>query len=410
MTTIKKIKKCEVCKSSFGSTIHLGSHPMCDDLIKIGSRKRNIFYPVVLKICETCLTVAQKYHIKREKLFPKKYHYRARLTKDVINGQKDLVNEASNLYGNLKNKVVLDVGANDCSLLNEFKKRGSITLAIEPTNAIQDGAKNHRKFQSYFDKHIVSVIKKKYPSIDFITFTNVFAHINDLNSLLVNLKNLLNEKTVVIIENHYIGSVLEKKQFDTFYSEHLRTYSFNSFIYIAKFLGLKIDFVQFPRRYGGNIRVFLSKQKDDNFSSNQKQIKNILLKEKLFLEKFKKLNIYINRWKIKKKKIIYKYNRKYGPLPAKAFPGRAAIILCLLGLTNKNISLIYEKPSSKKIGYYAPGTKIEITSDNRMQKEVGKKPIINLAWHIDKEIKQYLKANKIKNKIITIIEPRDFLP
>ena len=125
--------------------------------------------------------------------------------------------------------------------------------------------------------------------------------------------------------------------------------------------------------------------------------------------KFKKLKIYIEKWKIRKKKIINQYNNKFGPLPAKAFPGRAAIILNLLGLTNKNISSIYEKPSSKKIGYYAPGTKIEIKSDDKIFKEVKNKPIINLAWHIDNEIKQYLRTNKIKNKIITIIEPKDFL-
>ena len=215
---IKKINSCEVCNTRFNNLLNLGNHPMCDDLVKIGSKRKNIFYPIILKICKRCLTVAQEYHIKRESLFPKKYHYRARFTKDVINGQKDLVKESLKLYGNLKNKVVLDIGANDCSLLNEFKKKGAITLAIEPTNAIKDGSNKHKKFQSYFNKSITNVVKKKYPSIDFITFTNVFAHINDLKSLIKNLKNLLNKNTVVIIENHYLGAVLEKKQFDTFYS------------------------------------------------------------------------------------------------------------------------------------------------------------------------------------------------
>ena len=49
---------------------------------------------------------------------------------------------------------------------------------------------------------------------------------------------------------------LRKSQFDTFYHEHPRTYSFSSFDYISKSLGLKITNVKFPKRYGGNIRVF----------------------------------------------------------------------------------------------------------------------------------------------------------
>ena len=122
-------------------------------------------------------------------------------------------------------------------------------------------SKTHQKtykYQSYFNKKIALKIKN-CGVINFITFTNVFAHINDFKKLLSNLKILLTNNTVLIVENHYLGSVLKEKQFDTFYSEHLRTYSFQSFIYIAKFLKLNISFVEFPKRYGGNIRVFNSK-------------------------------------------------------------------------------------------------------------------------------------------------------
>ena len=60
-------------------------------------------------------------------------------------------------------------------------------------------------------------------------FTNVFAHIEDLKNLLKNLGLILSENTVLIIENHYLGSIIKKNQFDTFYHEHPRTYSLKSF-------------------------------------------------------------------------------------------------------------------------------------------------------------------------------------
>ena len=63
--------------------------------------------------------------------------------------------------------------------------------------------------------------------------------------------------TMLVIENYYLGAVLEHRQFDTFYYEHPRTYSLNSFRYIAKSLGVELQGVEFPERYGGNIRVFL---------------------------------------------------------------------------------------------------------------------------------------------------------
>jgi len=403
---IKKNNYCEVCSKKLIKNIKLGNHPMCDDLIKVGLNKKAQLFPITLSMCENCLTVAQKIHINKTKLFPKNYHYRARLTKDVLNGQKNLVLQTEKFFGSLRKKNVLDIGANDCSLLNEFKKKGSKTIAVEPTNAIKDGLKYHTKYQSYFNKNISIKIKRKFKHIDFITFTNVFAHINNFQELLNNLKNLISEKTIVIVENHYLGSVLEKKQFDTFYSEHLRTYSFNSFLSIANNLKLNINQVQFPSRYGGNIRVFMSKRKK---IINVKVKKKLLLKEKNFSKEFLKINSHIKKWKNKKKKLILDLNKKHGPLPAKAFPGRAAIILKLLGLNKQNISAIYEKPGSKKIGFYAPGTKIKILNENNLKNYNKNIPIINLAWHISKEIKKYLIKKEIKNKIINIVENKDFI-
>ena len=79
---------------------------------------------------------------------------------------------------------------------------------------------------------VISLEDSKKNKIDLITFTNVFAHIDNLNLLILNLKKVLSKNTTIIIENHYMGSVLQKNQFDTFYHEHPRTYSLKSFIFL----------------------------------------------------------------------------------------------------------------------------------------------------------------------------------
>ena len=82
----------------------------------------------------------------------------------------------------------------------------------------------------------------------------------------------------------------------------------------------------------------------------------------------------------------------------------------MLNLNNKNISPIYEKPGSIKIGNFAPNTKIPIKSDLDLFKNIkDTRVILNLAWHIPKEIKLYLKQNKFRGKIINIIEQKDFI-
>jgi hypothetical protein len=102
--------------------------------------------------------------------------------------------------------------------------------------------------------------------------------------------------------------------------------------------------------------------------------------------------------------------KKYGPIPAKAFPGRASIILNLLKLDSNYISFIYEKNNSLKNYKFAPGTNIKIIPEKFFSKKNRKKKvIINLAWHINFEIKKYLKKKlKYQGKIIDIIDKSDF--
>ena len=397
--------RCEICKKTdLFSVLKLGKHPLCDDLIKVGNKKKNKLYKIEILFCKKCVTAYQKFQVKKEILFPSSYHYRAKFTNDVIKGMKNLTNECENIVGNLKNKVVLDIGCNDGSLLDFFRKKKCTTIGIEPTNAyIEAKRKGHEVYSNYFDSNVIEKIKKKYKTIDVITFTNVFAHIEDLQRLIINLKKLISETTILIIENHYLGAVIERKQFDTFYHEHPRTYSFTSFFKISKLLGMNILDCTFPKRYGGNIRVVFCRsiKQKNNFSK--------LMRNELFLfKKLLKLKGNIKIWrKNSREKILYLV-KKYGPLPAKAFPGRAAILLKILNLNEKNIKSIYEKKDSHKIGFYAPGTRIPIKSDIFLKKIDKKIPIINLAWHIKDEIKNYLYKQNIRNKILNIVNERDF--
>ena len=71
------------------------------------------------------------------------------------------------------------------------------------------------------------------------------------------------------------------------------------------------------------------------------------------------------------------------------------------------ISAAYEKPTSAKVGHYIPGTRIPISSDDDFDLSEETKPLLNLAWHIGREIKSYMQGRGYKGPIIDIIALED---
>jgi len=390
---MNEIKICEVCgNEDLHTVLDLGDHPLCDDLVPFDDPRVCKEYPIEILFCNQCLTGHQRFQVPKHDLFTTDYHYRARMTGSVLRGMSDLVNSCEQKFGDLSGKLVLDIGCNDGSLLGFFKEYGCKTIGVEPTGAAKDSL--HTTINAFFDADSAAKVLEMAGKPDIITFTNVFAHIEDLPELLKNLRTLISDKTVVVIENHYLGAVLDYGQFDTFYHEHPRTYSFNSFKYIAQSLGLNLIDCEFVSRYGGNIRAYMGSSKAIDFLS---------VNESKFMERFGMMNLAILDWRRKTRNMIYDHIKHHGKLRAKAFPGRAAILIKLLGLDERHISAVYEIKGSIKVGHYVPGTRIPILPESDLYLEPDQTaPILNLAWHLPAEVRENLKKNNYRGDVIDI--------
>ena len=65
-----QIKHCEVCgNDQLKNVLDLGNHPLCDDLIPIGSKDVCKEYPIDIVFCDICLTAHQRYQVPKKKLF-----------------------------------------------------------------------------------------------------------------------------------------------------------------------------------------------------------------------------------------------------------------------------------------------------------------------------------------------------
>ena len=100
-----------------------------------------------------------------------------------------------------------------------------------------DGLNNTK---DYFTNNLALKIKKKYGKAKIITETNVFAHMEEVLTLLKSIKNLMKKDGIFISESHYLYDLIQYNQYDTIYHEHLRYYSLSSLKFLFNKVGLEI--------------------------------------------------------------------------------------------------------------------------------------------------------------------------
>jgi 2-polyprenyl-3-methyl-5-hydroxy-6-metoxy-1,4-benzoquinol methylase len=395
------IDKCQICSSKKLIEVgNLGCQPLADDLQPFHSLERKYtHYPLILNLCEKCFLLQNKYIVGDKILYPKNYHYIPGISKDVVDNFKKLSKFLKDKYKLQKNDLIVDVGCNDGSLLKTFRDIGITNVAgVEPTNTIRFAKeKKITSYKSFFDEKIANKIKSTHGKAKIIVTTNVFAHTANLGKFLNAVRILLSEDGFFIIENHYLQKVIQLNQFDTFYHEHLRTYSLHSLKKLLKYYNFNLFYAKTSERYGGNIQAHFSKKKlHQNRSCGRilnNEIKFGLNKKKVYLNFFKrikKIKISLNKFfdKNKSKKIV-----------GKAFPARASVIINYFNFIPDYIDTIYEQPTSQKINKFVPGTNIKIKSSKEMLK-VNPDIVVIFAWHLFKSISRKWTRKGLKAKYI----------
>ncbi len=396
----RPITKCQISNSKkLESLIFLGYLPPVNTLKKIGSiPKEEITFPAELLFCNKSKLVQLGCIVDKEILFPYSYPYTSSTTKILRENFADLYKETKKKYSLNKNDLILDIGSNDGNLLSNFKSNHKV-LGVTPEKigklAIKKGIPT---IIDYFNSEVSSKIIKKYGKAKIITATNVFAHIDNINTIVKLILKTLKNDGIFISESHYLLPLIKDVQYDTIYHEHLRYYSLESLNYLFKKHNLEIIDTKEISTHGGSIRVFAAKKGIYRISKNViRQFK----KEKKYLNKksFFQFKRKVVKSKIDLFNIIKKIKEKNETIFGVGAPSRASTLINYLGLDQDIIDCVLEINGSYKIGNYIPGTKIPILNENILVK---KKPnyLILFSWHIKDELKRNLKRKGFKGKFI----------
>ncbi len=397
-----RIKNCRNCNSKNLSTLFsLGKISFTGKFSKKGKEiPKGELKLIMCNICKL-VQLGNKFNLKY--LYGPDYGYRSGINQTMKNHLKNIVTNISKKVKLKKNDLVLDIASNDATLLN-FYPKNVISFGIDPLvkKYIKEYKKINYKISDFFSLNKIQ--KKTKKKFKIITALSVFYDLEKPNLFLSEVKKLLDNRGLFILEFADLASILKNKMFDTICHEHLEYYSSSVLINMCKKNGLKVINI-LSNDINGSSKQFFIAHEQSSYKINTNLISRILKEEKRMKisSKGTMINFFkqIKNIKIKLINYLKKIKKNNQIIHGYGASTKGNVLLQYFGIDKKFLDFIAER-NPNKFNLYTPGTKIKIISEVQSRQ---KKPnyYLVLPWHFKKEI--LIREKKSKKSGIKFIFP-----
>jgi len=410
IATSRPITCCQVCNSrQLNSILFVGYIPPVNTMPVVESIPvEESAYPLEMLRCSDCGLVQIGLEVAPEVLFPESYPYLSGSTRILRSNFVDLRVESEGLLELTKEKLIIDIGSNDGTLLCNFYEAGYPVLGIEPSQAADVAiSRGINTLKTYFSPDIARQVAAERGKAQLITAANVFAHIGDIHSVVDGIVALLDENGVFVSESHYLLDLVETIQYDTIYHEHLRYYSVGSLQFLLAAHGLEVFHIKRIPTHGGSIRVYSARKGQRNILASVKD--QLAEEDRCGLTDGSCLKDFRQRV-IRSKTELYELLAPLKRAGARIFgigaPSRASTLINYVGIDDGILDAVMEVSSSHKLNRYLPGTRIPVLEESLLFSEQPEFALL-LSWHIAEELAVNLRKGGFKGRFITPLpEPR----
>jgi SAM-dependent methyltransferase len=226
-------------------------------------------YPLRVGFCHTCG------HVQLTELVPPQAMFEDYLyissASDTLKAHlydlSDLVVDRQRLG---PDDLVVDVGCNDGTLLNGFRRHGVRVLGVDPAVNLAELTRESgiERYVGFFSARSANEILRQWGPAKVITATNTFPHIPQLDDFVAGLKTLLAPGGAFVIEAHYLVDMLEQGAFDTIYHEHVSYWALGPMAYLFHQAGMEVVHAERVPLHHGQIRVFVQRQSEGSPDSS----------------------------------------------------------------------------------------------------------------------------------------------
>jgi SAM-dependent methyltransferase len=385
---------CRMCKSDqLTQFLDLGFAPPSDQFRrKEQMHEPVLFYPLQVMLCMNCGLAQLSYVVSPEVLYRNDYPYESSVTKTgQIHWAEFAKTTVEYLHLN-SDDLVVDIGSNVGVLLEAFRANGTKIIGVDPASNIALIAQKRgiETLNEFFSIDVAKQILKEKGHATVITGTNVFAHVDDLDTFMQAIDILLNDRGVFIFEAPYFVNLVNNLEYDTIYHEHLSYLSVKPLIPFFKRFGMEVIDVQQRDIHGGSFRVWVSRAGKITVSP---VVDEMIKKEnQLGIHKLETLKTFSQAVQQNRQDLLWLLRRlkhEGKRIVGVSAPAKGMTLLNYSRIGPETLEFISEK-STLKIGRFTPGTHIPVVSDAEMIQEAPDYALL-LAWNFAHEIMENLK-------------------
>ncbi len=358
---IKKVKKCLLCNNKkLKSIFDLGSLYVSNFVSK-NKIKKGTKSPLNLLYCNKCTLIQLSHLAPQEIMYRRFYWYKSGVTATMREGLRELYLDCQKNVKLKKNDIVLDIGANDGTLLKYFKNKNFKTIGCEPAKNLKNELKKNCNYlmDTFWSKReLVKILnKKKLEKPKLITAIGMFYDLEDPNKFIKDAADSLDDDGIFVAQFMSLKSMIEKNDLGNICHEHIEFYSFQSIKYLFEKNGLEIFKISENDINGGSYRFYCRKLKSGSINLPKENVRKMMngFIKRVKNNKKETMNFIKNQLKKNKKIFLYGASTK------------GNTVLQYYGINKKMIPYAAER-SSFKWGKYTIGSGIKIISEVKAKK------------------------------------------
>jgi len=248
MMIINIAKKCRICGGEISQVADLGEIHINDFPVDPNYSPGKA--PLVLDQCQSCTLVQLRHTVDPKILYGEHYWYQSGINPKLKQNLLDIADIANRHTD--PGDIVLDIGANDGTLLSGIKK-DRWRVGCEPAPNLLSKLLNHceQAIPSMWHHQYMNGNKAKV-----ITAIGMFYDMDDPNEFIDSVKHSLSENGIFIAQLMTLAPMLRMRDLGNVCHEHLEYYTYKSLVELYERNGLEIYHVEQNDIQGGSYQLW----------------------------------------------------------------------------------------------------------------------------------------------------------